>query len=923
MSRKELGSYIKYVAIALTVGLVAATLQQRLFFGTTDPRFYLVPITVFVLFGLLLAWISVLRQRLGREYEQQREIIAEHRWIMSLQQGVVEQLNQHQPLPTILSTLLRRLVERRPDLSAAILLLDGEDQGLQIAAVQGMDARLQQSLQALGRPEQQALLAYAERSENLHDIPGLQGLLEHTRGGACRCLPIEQAQHKHGLLLLCHQHGTGVSRDGLSYGDTIVQLAMLAIAQHRHEEALHSLNGNLSALVESIPDAIFFKDGAGRWLVTNQAAKRFFQLQGFSWQGRSDQEMAEDRPTYRQVYERCFGQDQQVWEQGELMVFEEQFPNEQGEMLTFEMRKMPVFEEDGRRKAMVVISRDITRRMAHEHELRIAAITFESQEGMMIADANGQILRANRALCEQTGYRPEEIVGQRVGLFRSGRHDAAFYQDMWTIIEADGFWQGEVWNRRKSGEIYPVWLTITAVEDRQGQRSHFVATYSDVTERKEAERQIRHLAFYDALTSLPNRRLLLDRLHQAMVTSQRNAMHGALLFIDLDNFKTLNDTQGHLAGDQLLIEVAQRLRECVREYDSVARLGGDEFVVLLEQLHLQSAMAARKAEQISEKILKRLNQPYHLREREHHSSPSIGVSLFHGQQESSEELLKRADMAMYQAKAAGRNTIRFFDPSMQASVEAKASMEADLRQALEVGQLSLHYQAQINDEGSIHGAEALLRWKHPQRGMVSPTEFIPLAEESALILSIGQWALRAACQQLQQWTGSELEQMPLAINISARQFRQPDFVDQVRQMLAEHQLAPQRIKLELTESMVLDDINDTIEKMRQLREHGCRFSLDDFGTGYSSLAYLRRLPLDELKIDQSFVQDIGIDSNDDAIVRAIIALATSLGLNTVAEGVESEQQRDFLRSHGCTAYQGYLFGRPLEQLAFRQGLQSG
>jgi diguanylate cyclase (GGDEF)-like protein/PAS domain S-box-containing protein len=603
------------------------------------------------------------------------------------------------------------------------------------------------------------------------------------------------------------------------------------------------------------------------------------------------------------------------------MLFEEQFPDADGQTLSFEVRKMPVFEEDGRRKAMVVISRDITKRMAHEHELHIAAITFESQEGMMIADAEGTILRANRALCEQIGYRPEELVGQHVGLFRSGRHDVQFYRDMWAIIEADGFWQGEVWNRRKSGEIYPVWMTITAVEDRQGQRSHFVATYSDVTERKEAERQIRHLAFYDALTSLPNRRLLLDRLHQAMLSGQRNSMYGALLFIDLDNFKTLNDTQGHLVGDQLLIEVAQRLRECVREQDTVARLGGDEFVIVLEQLHLEASKAAHQAEQISEKILNRINQPYRLQEREHHSSPSIGVSLFHGQQENSEELLKRADMAMYQAKAAGRNTIRFFDPSMQKTIEAKASMESDLRQALEVGQLSLHYQVQINDDGSLHGAEALLRWEHPLRGMVSPAEFIPLAEESALILPIGQWALRAACQHLQQWSGTELEAMPLAINISARQFRQTDFVEQVRQMLEEHQLAPQRIKLELTESMVLDDVNDTIEKMRQLREHGCRFSLDDFGTGYSSLAYLRRLPLDELKIDQSFVRDIGIDSNDDAIVRAVIALATSLGLNTVAEGVETEQQRDFLHAHGCTAYQGYLFGRPLEQLAFRQGTQ--
>jgi diguanylate cyclase (GGDEF)-like protein/PAS domain S-box-containing protein len=546
-----------------------------------------------------------------------------------------------------------------------------------------------------------------------------------------------------------------------------------------------------------------------------------------------------------------------------------------------------------------------------ESDLRIAATAFESQEAMMITDARSVILRVNHAFTDITGYSSEEVVGKTPRMLKSGRHDAAFYAAMWDSLGRTGIWQGEVWDRRKSGEVYPKWLTITAVKGVDGQVTHYVGMHTDITQRKAAEDKIEHLAFYDPLTHLPNRRLLLDRLHQALATSARSARLGALLFIDLDNFKTLNDTRGHDKGDLLLQQVAQRLAACMREDDTVARLGGDEFVVMLEGLGDNPEEAATQAKAVGEKILATLNQPYRLADEEHHSTPSIGIALFADHRDTVDELLKRADLAMYQAKAAGRNTLRFFDPDMQAAVTARAVLEADLREGLREQQFLLHYQGQVDESGHLMGAEALIRWQHPRRGLVSPAEFIPLSEETGLILLLGQWVLETACAQLVDWAARpETASLVLAVNVSARQFRHPDFVAQVLTVLGDSGANPQRLKLEITESLLLDDVEDIIAKMTVLKERGVGFSLDDFGTGYSSLSYLKRLPLDQLKIDKSFVGDVFTDANDAAIVKTIVALAQSLGLAVIAEGVETEAQRDFLAAQGCRAYQGYLFGRP-------------
>ena len=444
-----------------------------------------------------------------------------------------------------------------------------------------------------------------------------------------------------------------------------------------------------------------------------------------------------------------------------------------------------------------------------------------------------------------------------------------------------------------------------------GEDTHYVGTISDISERKAVEEEIKRLAFFDPLTHLPNRRLLIDRLHQAMVASNRSGRLGALLFIDLDNFKTLNDTLGHDMGDLLLGQVAERLVGCVREGDTVARFGGDEFVVMLENLSADRNEAATQTRTVGEKILATLNAPYFLEARSHHSTSSIGATLFADHHDAIDELLKQADLAMYQAKAAGRNVMRFFDQGMQAVVNARADLEADLRRAIQGEEFLLHYQPQVDRDGHLTGAEALVRWRHPARGMVPPGEFIPVAEETGLILPLGHWVLETACKQLVTWAARPgMADVTLAVNVSARQFRHPDFVSQVLAVIENCGADPRRLKLEITESLLLDDVEDVITKMTELQEIGIGFSLDDFGTGYSSLAYLKRLPLDQLKIDQSFVRDVLTDPNDAAIARTIVALAQSLGLSVIAEGVETEAQRNLLASVGCLAYQGYLFGRP-------------
>ncbi len=581
---------------------------------------------------------------------------------------------------------------------------------------------------------------------------------------------------------------------------------------------------------------------------------------------------------------------------------------------------LPVMTDD-QTTALRITLTDITESKRAEEELRIAAVAFEAQEGIMITNADRVILRVNRAFSEITGYSVEELVGRTPYLFQSGRHKADFYADMWESINRTGSWHGEIWDQRKNGEIFPKWVTITAVKDNAGTVTHYVGLHTDISERKASEEEIKQLAYYDPLTSLPNRRLLLDRLQQALAASARSEKYGALLFIDLDNFKALNDNLGHDMGDILLQQAAQRLIGCVREGDTVSRQGGDEFVIMLEELSEDTEEAAAKAKTIGEKIIASLNQAYQLTCHEYQNTPSIGITLFVNHHHTIRALLKRADIAMYEAKAAGRNTLRFFDQDMQKAVMARAALETDLRSALAKDQFELYFQRQARQDGQVIGAEALLRWDHPERGLVLPLEFISLAEEIGLIVPIGQWVLENACAQLKRWEGhAQTRNLQLAVNVSPRQFHQPDFTEQVFAMLKKTAIKGDRLKLEFTENLVFEDIDDTIAKMEILKRISVSFSMDDFGTGYSSLAYLTQLPFDQLKIDQSFIHNLGLKPTDAVIVQTIIGMAKNLGMEVIAEGVETEEQRVFLEQHSCPLYQGFLFSEPLPLAEFEHSL---
>ena len=556
-----------------------------------------------------------------------------------------------------------------------------------------------------------------------------------------------------------------------------------------------------------------------------------------------------------------------------------------------------------------------------------ASLLDQARDAILVCGSDQCVRFWNKGAERLYGFTAEQAIGRAIHTLIYGASDE-FFAAMQLVLR-DGEWNGELVQQRHDGSLLSAECRWTKVVDEHSQKISILSIHTDVSQRKAAAREIEQLAFYDQLTGLPNRQLLVERLAQSHLHSQRTGLIGALLFIDLDNFKTLNDTLGHAKGDQLLQVVSSRLLHCVREQDTVARFGGDEFVISLVALDADVERARSKASLVGEKILDAMRQPIQLSDHEHQGSCSIGIAMRDKQDATVDDLLKRADLAMYRAKAAGRNALEVFAPYMQTRVNARAENEADLRRAVMQHEFFLHYQPQLGFDGHVTGAEALIRWHHPQRGMVSPMEFIFLAEETGLIHRIGKWVLETACRQLSEWmcnlqrhavAGKYVPNIGLmvSVNVSVQQFRHPDFVEQVMFAVFASGIDPRCLKLELTESLLVDDVETTISKMTALKKIGIGFSLDDFGTGYSSLAYLKRLPLDELKIDQSFVRDVLTDPNDAAIARTIVALAQSLGLAVIAEGVETPAQRAFLAAHGCNAYQGYLFSRPIPASAFEQ-----
>jgi diguanylate cyclase (GGDEF)-like protein/PAS domain S-box-containing protein len=541
-------------------------------------------------------------------------------------------------------------------------------------------------------------------------------------------------------------------------------------------------------------------------------------------------------------------------------------------------------------------------------ELRLYANAFHSSgEAMLITDRLNRIINANATFTAQTGYELDEVLGQDPRILRSAQTPAAVYEEMWCGLQEKSFWSGELWDRKKSGELYPTWASVSAIRDVSGAVVFYIASYSDISERKANEARIDYLAHHDPLTGLINRYNLQNRLDQALLSAQRDGCGVAVMFIDLDRFKTINDTLGHHVGDLLLVDVALRLRETVRDSDIVARLGGDEFIVVLTSITDEMDAAP-----LGEKILRTLGQPYQIEGKVLHSTPSIGIAIYPNDGEDRTALMKNADTAMYHAKELGRNNVQYFTPAMNAAASERMRLEHDLHQALRNGELTLHYQPQVHaGDGTSFGVEALARWSHPVFGDVSPLRFIPIAEESGLIETLGNWVMEEACRQLSAWRAQGVEGIRMAVNLSAQQLRSPDLVRSVAALLQRHGLKGHDLELEITESAAMDNPERAIVRLQALRDLGVELAIDDFGTGYSSLAYLKRLPIQVLKLDRTFVRDIETDPSDAEISAATLALAHNLGLRVIAEGVETEAQRIYLNLHGCDFMQGYLFSRPL------------
>ena len=660
-------------------------------------------------------------------------------------------------------------------------------------------------------------------------------------------------------------------------------------------------------LLEGTTDFVALIDAQGQPLYLNRAARRMTGLGETPLEGCHLRDFLSPEAQQR-LFEQAIPHalDDGFWS-GELAL-----SDRQGGSTPLSLLIMTLREPDGRLNALACVGRDIgpLRQAEADHQLA-AQVFLHSREAIVITDPQRRILAVNPAFCTMTGYTAEEVIGHTPRMLNSGRSDRAFYNGMWARIAQQGHWQGEIWNRRKSGEIYPEWLSISEVRNGAGEVTHYIGLAQDISERKVAEARIERLAFYDPLTDLPNRSLLEDRAHLALAEARREETEVSLLFLDLDRFKNINDTLGHMVGDLLLQQVAERLRGCVREADTISRLGGDEFILLLP------GAGQEGAGRVAEDILARVSEAMELGVHRLTITPSVGISVFPHDGEDLETLLKHADTAMYHAKEAGRNAYQFFMPSMNQAAAERVRLEAGLRHAIERGELSLVYQPQVAlEDGRLVGAEALLRWTSAELGGVSPARFIPVAEETGLIVRFGAWVMNEACRQMAVWREAGLDLVPVAVNLSARQFQQPGLADAVARACDAHGIAPALLELELTESTLMRQQQAVLDNLDRLSGAGHRLAIDDFGTGYSNLGYLRHLPIHKLKIDQSFVRDIQAEPDEAVIVNALIGLAHGLGLQVVAEGVETPEQRDNLHRHACDVAQGYHYARPLPPEAF-------
>ncbi len=804
-------------------------------------------------------------------------------------------------------------------------------------------------------------------------------------------------------------------------------------SRKRAEEQLQTSELRLNTLIAALPDAVFFKDGDGRWLVTNKPAQELFALDSNEWFGRTDAELGVRRPAFAEVHQACINSDEAAWAARSQRRAIEVIPDAGGEAHYFEISKVPLFADDGSRSGLVIIGRDTTESRLHEEKLhirdraidalplgvtisdvrskgtptvycsagferltgyssaqvlgknlrllqgeltdmamldqirasvreereclvellayrangsvfwdevrcspvrdetgrmthivgihtdiserravdeklRLAATVFDSSaEGVCITNPLGNIVSVNAAFERITGYLAAEVLGKNPRLLNSGRHSTTFYSEMWHSIKRNGSWQGEIWNRRKSGEVYPELVTISEVRDEDKALKNYVAVFADITQIKDAQSQLEWLVHHDPLTSLPNRSLLDDRLTHAIGRARRAKSMVSILLLDLDGFKHVNDSLGHPAGDALLQAVGQRLKSLLGNENTVARMGGDEFAVVMEDVRHAGVMS-----DLAEQIIAVLAEPVELDGHSARISASLGIALYPQDGDDAVTLVRAADTAMYQSKQGGRNTYRFHRDDMAQAVRRRLELDHGLRRALAQNEFELWYQPQIElGSGRVIGLEALLRWRDPERGLISPLDFIPLAEENGLIVPLGEWVLRAACQQAKTWQMAGVAFGRMAVNVAAPQIEHGDFPALVVQVLLETGLPAHLLELEITESLLLNNADDALRVVSELRNMGIAMAIDDFGTGYSSLAYLKHLAIDKLKIDRTFVTDLPADAGNVAITRTIVALGHSLGLSVIAEGVESSASRDFLHAEGCAQGQGFLFSKPL------------
>jgi len=693
--------------------------------------------------------------------------------------------------------------------------------------------------------------------------------------------------------------------------DSLVRAIRYAIGRVRLEQNLAEAGMQLRTLINAMPDIVCFKDGEGRWLEANDFDLRLFQLEGVDYRGKTDAELAAYQDFYREAFLGCVDSDEEAWRAGQMVRGEEVIPRPDDAPMIFDIIKVPLFNPDGSRKGLVVVGRDITQRKRAEERLKLASHVFDTTgEGIVVTDMHANIVAVNPAFTKITGYGEAEALGQNPRILKSGQQDKGFYLDFWRELSERGEWRGELWNKRKNGEIYPQWSTVSAIRNEAGESISYVAVFSDMTEIQQAQQRADQLAWRDPLTGLANRALFLRQVEQTLVGAKREKHFADVLLIDLDRFKEINEARGLAAGDALLKAVAERFSHLLHEDDLLARLDSDEFAVLLPRLRTTREAAAREALAVAEKLRAALRDSIEIDGEALHIEASIGIVLLpESPDELAVDVVRKAEMALARAKAEGGARAMFFEAAMDETAKNRFRLEAELRAAIAGGELRLYLQPQVDAAGRQVGAEALVRWQHPERGLVMPGAFIPLAETSDLIVAIDQWMLAAVCRLLVELDSKGLA-LRIAVNISPRHFQQAGFVADVRHHLQACGADPTHLVLEVTEGLMIGDVTDVVVKMTALSAMGIHFSIDDFGTGYSSLAYIKRLPIHELKIDKSFIQDAATDQNDAALVETIVAVARHLHLQVVAEGVETQAQADLLNSYGNVIHQGYLYGRP-------------